>query len=81
MLAAVAVVLGLAAFWLLTAPAGRRVPAALPGPYTRISPTGKTMFYAGGCASCHAVPKQPDKTMLGGGLALNSAFFRHFLRP
>jgi mono/diheme cytochrome c family protein len=32
------------------------------------------MFYAGGCASCHAVPKQPDKTRLGGGLALNSAF-------
>jgi mono/diheme cytochrome c family protein len=32
------------------------------------------MFYASGCASCHAVPKQPDKTRLGGGLALNSPF-------
>ena len=32
------------------------------------------MFYAGGCASCHAVPKQPDKTKLGGGLALGSPF-------
>ena len=32
------------------------------------------MFFAGGCASCHAVPKQPDKTKLGGGLALGSPF-------
>jgi mono/diheme cytochrome c family protein len=32
------------------------------------------LFYAGGCASCHAVPKQPDKTRLGGGLALHSPF-------
>ncbi|MGA9202497.1 MAG: cytochrome c, partial [Pseudolabrys sp.] len=35
---------------------------------------GKIMFHAGGCASCHAVPKQEDKTRLGGGLALGSPF-------
>jgi mono/diheme cytochrome c family protein len=39
---------------------------------------GKTMFNAGGCASCHATPnKDPDKvdrTRLGGGLALASPF-------
>jgi mono/diheme cytochrome c family protein len=32
------------------------------------------MFYAGGCASCHATPKQDDKGRLGGGLALVSPF-------
>jgi mono/diheme cytochrome c family protein len=32
------------------------------------------MFLIGGCASCHAVPKQKDETQLGGGLALNSPF-------
>jgi mono/diheme cytochrome c family protein len=35
---------------------------------------GKTVFNAGGCASCHATPKQQDKTRLGGGLALASPF-------
>ena len=35
---------------------------------------GKTMFHAGGCASCHATPEQDDKTRLGGGLALKSPF-------
>ncbi len=35
---------------------------------------GKDMFYAGGCASCHATPKQDDKTRLGGGLGLKSPF-------
>jgi mono/diheme cytochrome c family protein len=35
---------------------------------------GKTVFNAGGCASCHATPKQDDKTRLGGGLALVSPF-------
>jgi len=32
------------------------------------------MFYVGGCSSCHAVPKQKDSTLLGGGLDLNSPF-------
>ena len=35
---------------------------------------GKTMFYAGGCASCHATPDQEDKTRLGGGLELKSPY-------
>ncbi len=35
---------------------------------------GETMFHAGGCASCHATPGQEDKTRLGGGVALNTAF-------
>ena len=69
---AVVVILGLAAFWILTIPAA--VPASALGPRTPDLANGKAMFYAGGCASCHAVPKQEDKTRLGGGLALRSPF-------
>jgi mono/diheme cytochrome c family protein len=66
------VLMGLAAFWWLTRPLP--VPAsALPAHIPDLG-NGGEMFYAGGCASCHAVPKQPDKHRLGGGLALRSAF-------
>jgi mono/diheme cytochrome c family protein len=71
-LAVIAVALGLAAFWFLTIPA--TVPASALGPHTPDLANGQTMFHAGGCASCHAVPKQEDKTRLGGGLALASPF-------
>jgi len=70
--AALAVISGLAAFWFLTEP--ETVPARALGPHTPNLANGKEMFYAGGCASCHAVPKQEDKTKLGGGLALGSPF-------
>jgi mono/diheme cytochrome c family protein len=64
--------LGLAAFWFLTIP--QVVPASTLAAHMPDLANGKEFFYAGGCASCHAVPKQPDKTKLGGGLALNSPF-------
>jgi mono/diheme cytochrome c family protein len=35
---------------------------------------GHLIFEAGGCASCHATPGQPDRLKLGGGLALKSPF-------
>ena len=35
---------------------------------------GETMFNIGGCASCHATPGQDDRTRLGGGHALKTAF-------
>src|ERR1700689_613505 len=35
---------------------------------------GQTTFNAGGCSSCHAVPGQPDRFKLGGGLAIPSPF-------
>jgi mono/diheme cytochrome c family protein len=35
---------------------------------------GRTMFWIGGCAACHAVPKQEDRTRLGGGLGLKSPY-------
>jgi mono/diheme cytochrome c family protein len=35
---------------------------------------GRNLFWAGGCASCHASENQPDRTRLGGGHALASPF-------
>ena len=67
-----AIALGLAAFWFLTLP--RTVPASALGAHTADLANGKEVFYAGGCASCHAVPQQPDKLKLGGGLGLRSPF-------
>src|SRR5438477_6499913 len=63
---------GLAVFWWLTIPAVV-VPGALP-PYRPNPANGLTTFNAGGCSSCHAVPNQPDRTRLSGGLALRSPF-------
>ncbi len=70
--AAILIVLGLAAFWFLTIPATVQA-SALP-PYTPNVANGRTMFYAGGCTSCHATPGQDDITRLGGGFALTSPF-------
>jgi mono/diheme cytochrome c family protein len=76
LLAVAAATLALATFWLLTLPAV--VPASALPPYTPNLDNGRTMFAAGGCASCHAVPNkdpdQVDRTRLGGGLALTSPF-------
>jgi len=63
---------GLAVFWRLTIPAvvsAQSLPA-----YTPDLANGLIVFNAGGCASCHAVPNQPDRLKLGGGLALPSPF-------
>ncbi len=71
-LAVIALVIGLGAFWFLTIPA--TVPASALGPHKIDLANGETMFNIGGCASCHAVPKQKDRTKLGGGEALKSPF-------
>lgn len=68
----VVVALALAAFWFLTIP--DTISASALASHTPDLANGKTMFNAGGCASCHAIPKQEDKTKLGGGLALGSPF-------
>ena len=70
--ALVLVVIGFAAFWLLTNP--RSVSASALGPHTPDLANGKTMFNAGDCSSCHATPKQKDRTRLGGGRALKTPF-------
>lgn len=66
--------------WILTIPA--IVPASELPPYTPNVSNGKTVFYAGGCTSCHATPnndpKKIDPTRLGGGLALPSPFGTFF---
>src|ERR1700681_3560854 len=55
----------------LTAPP--MMPATSPA-YTPNLANGLTTFNAGGCPSCHAVPGQPDRLRLGGGLAIPSPF-------
>lgn len=71
-LAVIAVVVGLGVFWLVTIPA--TVPASALAPHTPNLDNGKTLFFAGGCSSCHATPNQEDKTNLGGGFGLKSPF-------
>jgi mono/diheme cytochrome c family protein len=71
-LVAILVVIGAAVFWFVTVPV--TVPASALGAYTANPDNGKTMFFAGGCASCHMSPNQDDKTQLGGGRPLKSPF-------
>ncbi len=68
LLAGAIAVVGFAVFWLLTIPA--TVSASALGPHTPDLANGRTMFLAGDCASCHAVPMQEDSNRLGGGLGL-----------
>ena len=68
----VALLLAVAAFWYLTIP--QTVAATALPPHAPDLANGRTMFLIGGCASCHAVPRQADATKLGGGLALASPF-------
>ncbi|MGY3367586.1 mono/diheme cytochrome c family protein [Bradyrhizobium sp. GM2.4] len=59
-------------YWWLSAPVGAAAgtaPARVPD-----LAKGQVMFNAGGCASCHAVPDQPDRLRLGGGVAIKSPF-------
>lgn len=71
-LAIAAAIVGGVVFWVVTIPA--TVPASALGTYAPNAENGKVMFDAGGCASCHAVPKQDDRTRLAGGLGLHSPF-------
>jgi mono/diheme cytochrome c family protein len=71
-LAVIAVALGVGVFWVITRPA--IVAANALAQHSPNLDNGKTMFFAGGCASCHATPDQDDKTRLGGGLGLKSPF-------
>ena len=64
--------IGLAAFWFVTIP--QTVPASALAPRTPDLANGRTMLFAGGCPACHATPDQDDRTRLGGGLALKTAF-------
>lgn len=72
LLVLVAAAAALAAYGWLSAPAQRWAASATP--YTPDLANGETIFNAGGCSSCHAVPNQPERTRLGGGLAIPSPF-------
>ena len=72
-------------FWLVAAAIGLSVVLVADGvpplvsrqllpAYTPNLANGLTTFNAGGCSSCHAVPGQPDRLRLGGGLAIPSPF-------
>jgi mono/diheme cytochrome c family protein len=76
MLAVLLAVIAAAVFWFVTMPAAVSA-SSLPS-HTPNLDNGKTMFYAGGCAACHATPDQEDKTKLGGGLALKTIFGTFF---
>jgi mono/diheme cytochrome c family protein len=65
-------IVGAAAFWFVTAP--KTIDAASLAPYTPNAAIGKAMLFAGGCAACHAIPGDEDRSKLGGGLALKSPF-------
>jgi mono/diheme cytochrome c family protein len=51
-----------------------RIAGAQLGPHTPDLENGRVMFFAGGCASCHATLNQDDATRLGGGRELPSPF-------
>src|SRR5207248_9091948 len=70
--AAVAAAAAFGVYWWLTAPP--IVLAATEPAYTPNFANGQVIFNAGGCSSCHAVPGQPDRLRLGGGLAIPSPF-------
>src|SRR5260370_41095902 len=70
-----AIIVGAAAFgvfWWLTA---TPTTLAVAEPFHRPNlANGLTAFNAGGCSSCHAVPGQPDRLRLGGGVAIPPPF-------
>jgi mono/diheme cytochrome c family protein len=72
LIAALACLVGLAAFWIITAPA--KVPASALPPRAPDLANGEMVFNAGGCASCHAGAGEKDPTRLGGGAPLVSPF-------
>ena len=67
-------VAGAAGFWFLSAP--RTIPDGELAGAKGDPDKGRYVFFAAGCASCHAAPgaKGNDKLKLGGGLALKTPF-------
>lgn len=67
-------VAGFGVFWFISAP--QPVVAATDEAFQAAGDAelGKIIFFAGGCAACHATPNQPDRLQLGGGLEMKSPF-------
>lgn len=67
-----ALIVGGGAFYVLTIPSTVSASALATGPADLKN--GELMFNVGGCASCHATPGQKERTLLGGGHELKTAF-------
>lgn len=65
-------VIGLALFWWLSGP--ERIDPGLIAGLEGDAAAGEQVFYASGCASCHARPEAEDKLTLSGGMRFPSAF-------
>ena len=77
LLVLIGAVIGLGVFWFVTIPA--TVPAsALPQRAPNLE-NGKTMFFIGGCASCHATPGQDEVCQIRLGSLV--ALLRRVLQP
>jgi mono/diheme cytochrome c family protein len=61
--------------WLTAEPLSSAVTAPAHAPDVA---NGLATFNAAGCSSCHAVPDQPDRLRLGGGLGIRSPFGTFF---
>ncbi|KPP87777.1 MAG: Cytochrome c, mono- and diheme variant [Rhodobacteraceae bacterium HLUCCO07] len=66
--------IGTAAFWIVTRPA--QVDEARLDQFTPDAERGETVFWAAGCAGCHAAPDAEDdeRRVLSGGMAFPSPF-------
>ncbi|MDX1737727.1 MAG: c-type cytochrome, partial [Alphaproteobacteria bacterium] len=73
-IAILAAIIGLAIFFIATMP--QKIEAAALPNHTPDLQNGETLFWAGGCASCHAAPKATgeDKLVLSGGQKLETPF-------
>jgi len=72
LISGIAAAIGFGLYWWLTIPPV--IPAQSLTSYTPNLANGLVVFNVGGCASCHAVPDQPDRLRLGGSLAIPSPF-------
>mgnify|MGYP000064519971 FL=1 len=68
------IVVGAGAFWVLSRP--ETLPADAMAGLTADPGHGETVFWAGGCASCHAAPgaQGDDRLVLAGGYRIESPF-------
>jgi mono/diheme cytochrome c family protein len=74
LVAGIAAIIGVGIYAWLTEPLAVLADAVTRPATTPDPANGQVVFNAGGCASCHAVPDQPDRLRLGGGLAIPSPF-------
>lgn len=70
-----AIIVGGAGFWILTVP-NKLSDSDMAAMSTGNAAKGEQIFWAGGCASCHAAPgaKGEDRKLLAGGVALATGF-------